>query len=281
MEPVHFRFRGGHDVRAGSQHLCHDQPDQASLFRKPAEGGHTCSAGKGNRDEEYAANVKALNLVVATWISEMVRENPVCKLTPIFKITISIWMRSRPRRVDTKESTAAKPPTSRFTFGSDAPVTMTNKAAAPTPAAAKPFNFGFGSTSSTTGTILSFPNVAKPTADNKPDEKATANNDVDEPTKVEFTPVKEKDSIFPKRRTVASERCTSKRWALVRADTSIGQILLKIILKQAVPVQGMGKNNVMMVCIPEMKPPPTSVLLRVKTGEEADELYETLIKQNN
>ncbi|EDS28318.1 nucleoporin [Culex quinquefasciatus] len=82
-------------------HLCHDQPEQASLFWgwNPAEGGHTGSAGKGTADEEYAANVKALKLAEATWISEKVKENPVCKLTPIFKITKSIWMRSRPRRV--------------------------------------------------------------------------------------------------------------------------------------------------------------------------------------
>ncbi|XP_052562919.1 uncharacterized protein LOC120416416 [Culex pipiens pallens] len=45
------------------------------------------SAGKGTADEEYAANVKALKLAEATWISEKVKENPVCKLTPIFKIT--------------------------------------------------------------------------------------------------------------------------------------------------------------------------------------------------
>uniref|UniRef100_A0A8D8B823 Nuclear pore complex protein Nup50 n=1 Tax=Culex pipiens TaxID=7175 RepID=A0A8D8B823_CULPI len=102
-------------------------------------------------------------------------------------------------KLDTKESTAAKPVISRITFGSDALATTTNTAVAPTPAAAKPLSFVLGSTSSTTGTILRFLNVAKPTADNKPDEKATANNDVEEPSKGEFTPVKEKDSIFPKR----------------------------------------------------------------------------------
>lgn len=44
----------------------------------------------------------------------------------------------------------------------------------------------------------------------------------------------------------------------------------------------MGKNNVMMVCIPnppfdpKSPPVPTPLLFRVKTGEEADELLSKL-----
>ncbi|EDS45112.1 nucleoporin [Culex quinquefasciatus] len=81
---------------------------QAAVYRR----GHTGSAGKGTADEEYAANVKALKLAEATWISEKVKENPVCKLTPIFKITKSIWMRSRPRR---KKATRGKASSSTYT----------------------------------------------------------------------------------------------------------------------------------------------------------------------
>jgi nuclear pore complex protein Nup50 len=45
----------------------------------------------------------------------------------------------------------------------------------------------------------------------------------------------------------------------------------------------MGKNNVMIVCVPtpDEKPPPTSVLIRVKTGEEADDLLNAINKQKN
>lgn len=256
---------------------------------------------KESGDEEYAANVKALNLAVSAWISEKVKENPLCKLTPIFKdydkYLDEIEAKKSSNKPVTKESSPAKmaAPASGFTFGSVAPATAT----APAPAA-KPFSFGFGSTagttSSTPGTGFSFANVAKPAEDSsKSDEKAAEDED-DEPPKVEFTPVEEKDSIYSKRcklfvkadgnfsdrgiGTLHIKKVDTKVQVLVRADTSLGQILLNIILNEAVPVQRMGKNNVMMVCVPtpETKPPPTSVLLRVKTGEEADELYETLIK---
>ncbi|EDS42536.1 nucleoporin [Culex quinquefasciatus] len=118
----------------------------------------------------------------------------------------------------------------------------------------------------------------------------TATDDDDE---VEFTPVKEKDSIFSKRfklfvktdgnysdrdiGTLHIKKVDGKVQILVRADTSIGQILLNIILNEAVPVQGMGKNNVIMVCVPTPETKP-SVLLPVKNGEDADDLYETLNK---
>lgn len=80
--------------------------------------------------------------------------------------------------------------------------------------------------------------------------------------------------------TLHLKKVDSKVQLIVRADTNLGNILLNIILNESVPLQRMGKNNVMMICLPtpESKPPPSSVLLRVKTAEEADELYETLSK---
>ncbi|XP_052895254.1 nuclear pore complex protein Nup50 [Anopheles moucheti] len=120
--------------------------------------------------------------------------------------------------------------------------------------------------------------------------------DEDEPPKVEFTPVEEKDSLYSKRcklfvkaggsysdrgvGTLHVKMVDGKVQVLVRADTSLGNILLNIILNDSVPLQRLGKNNVMMICLPtpDAKPPPTSVLLRVKTTEEADELYESLLK---
>ena len=70
---------------------------------------------------------------------------------------------------------------------------------------------------------------------------------------------------------------------IVRADTNLGNILLNIMIVEGLPTSRLGKNNVMVVCIPtpDAKPPPTSVLLRVKTGEEADELLATINKYKN
>ncbi|XP_052865746.1 nuclear pore complex protein Nup50 [Anopheles cruzii] len=154
----------------------------------------------------------------------------------------------------------------------------------------------FGSQPSAGG--FSFGNVTKPAADTgkKDTDEGDGGEGTDEPPKVEFTPVEEKDSVYSKRcklfvkaagtysdrgvGTVHIKQVDGKVQVLVRADTNLGNVLLNIILNESVPLQRMGKNNVMMICLPtpESKPPPTSVLLRVKTGPEADELYETLLK---
>lgn len=67
---------------------------------------------------------------------------------------------------------------------------------------------------------------------------------------------------------------------LVRAETVMGNVLVNVLLTTSVPTQRMGKNNVMMVCMPTPQdlPPPTTVLLRVKTADEADNLLSTLNK---
>lgn len=62
----------------------------------------------------------------------------------------------------------------------------------------------------------------------------------------------------------------------------VGNILLNIILQSSMPCSRVGKNNVMVVCVPN--PPvddknttsPVPLLIRVKTSEDADELHKTL-----
>lgn len=260
-----------------------------------------------SKTEDYAASIKALNQSVAAWISDKVKENPLCKLTPIFKDYEKHLedIEAKKDKAEPKDAGKTTPTTAAstgFTFGSVAPATGTTPALASTAAApAKTFSFGFGSTAAsstlTTGTTtgFTFANVAKP-AEEKSDDKAGGDADEDEPPKVEFTPVEEKDSVYSKRcklfvkadgnfsdrgvGTLHVKKVDTKVQVIVRADTNLGNILLNIILNESVPVQRMGKNNVMMVCLPtpDAKPPPTSVLLRVKTADEADALYETLNK---
>lgn len=69
-----------------------------------------------------------------------------------------------------------------------------------------------------------------------------------------------------------------KTQLIVRADTALGNLLLNTLLTQSIPVKRMNKNTIMLVCLPmpDSSPPPVSVLLRVKTSEAADELFETL-----
>lgn len=145
-------------------------------------------------------------------------------------------------------------------------------------------------------TPFTFSNVSKPV--DQPDKKEETQEDEDEPPKVEFTPVVEEGNIFSKRCKVFIKKDdafkdrgvgqlflkpvegSEKIQLIVRADTSLGNLILNFILSAAIPVQRMGKNNVMLVCIPtpDSKPPPTPVLLRVKTGEEADDLLKVLEK---
>lgn len=61
-----------------------------------------------------------------------------------------------------------------------------------------------------------------------------------------------------------------------------GNILLNIIVQASMPCSRLGKNNVMVVCVPN--PPiddknptsPVPLLIRVKTAEDADELNKIL-----
>ncbi|XP_051781622.1 nuclear pore complex protein Nup50 [Erpetoichthys calabaricus] len=72
---------------------------------------------------------------------------------------------------------------------------------------------------------------------------------------------------------------------LVRADTNLGNILLNIMLHSSIPCTRAGKNNVMIVCVPN--PPldektqasPVPMLIRVKTSEDADELHKIITEK--
>lgn len=152
------------------------------------------------------------------------------------------------------------------------------------------FSFAPGSTP------FSFGNIQPPA----PSADASAGGDAEEseePPKVEFTQVVEDDAVFSKRCKVFIKKDkdftdrgvgtlylkpvkdSEKTQMLVRADTNLGNILVNLILIDGIPCQRMGKNNVMMVCIPTPEEKKaTSLLLRVKTSEEADELLNEIKK---
>ncbi|KAM4569858.1 nuclear pore complex protein Nup50 [Odontesthes bonariensis] len=73
-----------------------------------------------------------------------------------------------------------------------------------------------------------------------------------------------------------------KTQMVIRADTNLGNILLNIMVPPSMPCSRVGKNNVMVVCVPN--PPvddknpssPVSLLIRVKATEDADELHKIL-----
>ncbi|XP_037297392.1 LOW QUALITY PROTEIN: nuclear pore complex protein Nup50-like [Manduca sexta] len=185
-----------------------------------------------------------------------------------------------------------------FTFG----ITSTSSATTTT---ASPFSLSPSKTINTNGTAsfqfgtgkpFSFSsNITQKAENTKSNDDAQEEEDT--PPKVEFTPIAEENSVFDKRCKIFVKKDanfvdkgvgtlylkidnTDKHQLLVRANTTLGNVLLNLRLSSAIPTQRMGKNNVMLVCIPtpEAKPPPTPVLVRVKTSEEADELLETINK---
>jgi len=130
---------------------------------------------------------------------------------------------------------------------------------------------------------------------------ATAEDAEYVPPKADVSEVKEDDALYTKRCKLFYQKdgawiergvgnihlkpCNGKTQLVMRADTSLGQIILNIMLHASIPFKRQGKNNVSFMCIPN--PPidpknddkkPVSMLMRVKTGEDADELLEQLDK---
>lgn len=158
-----------------------------------------------------------------------------------------------------------------------------------------PNTTGFSFTGSTPFT---FNNVSQPTSKNESNKTKVSEDEDDEPPKVEFTPVLEKDHIFTTKCKVFVKKDGSfgdrgvgnlylkpienseKVQLIVRADTNLGNLLCNFILSTNIPTKRMGKKDVMLVCLPtpDFKPPPVPVLLRVKSSEEADKLLEALEK---
>ncbi|XP_018803939.1 PREDICTED: nuclear pore complex protein Nup50 [Bactrocera latifrons] len=180
------------------------------------------------------------------------------------------------------------------------------------PSTSMPFTFGKPATNgdssekkspsfsfTPSSTPFSFGNI-KPPADPTPSTSTDANladDEEDQPPKVEFKQVVEEDAVYSKKCKVFVKKDgaftdhgvgtlylkpvkdSEKTQLLVRADTNLGNILVNLILSAGIPTQRMGKNNVMMVCFPTPDvEKATSMLLRVKTAEEADELLAELEK---
>ncbi|XP_059793124.1 nuclear pore complex protein Nup50 isoform X2 [Balaenoptera ricei] len=121
----------------------------------------------------------------------------------------------------------------------------------------------------------------------------------DEPPKVVVTEVKEEDAFYSKKCKLFYKKdnefkekgvgtlhlkptANQKTQLLVRADTNLGNILLNVLIPPNMPCTRTGRNNVLIVCVPN--PPtdeknattPVTMLIRVKTSEDADELHTIL-----
>ncbi|NWH57249.1 NUP50 protein, partial [Geococcyx californianus] len=126
--------------------------------------------------------------------------------------------------------------------------------------------------------------------------------DEDEPPKVIVNEIKEDDAFYSKKCKLFYKKDNEfkekgvgtlhlkpagneKTQLLVRADTNLGNILLNVLIPPKMPCTRTGKNNVLIVCVPnppidEKNPAvPVTMLIRVKTSEDADELHKILLEK--
>ncbi|XP_011693726.1 PREDICTED: nuclear pore complex protein Nup50 [Wasmannia auropunctata] len=168
------------------------------------------------------------------------------------------------------------------------------------------FSFGQSSTASNVTAGFSFgsakpfsfaPQAVKPQESEDKTDNENKDEEDEEPPKPDFKPVAEEGTIYEQRCKVFVKKDnnfsdrgigmlylkptpTGKTQLIVRADTTLGNLLLNTLLTQSIPTKRMNKNTIMLVCLPmpDSSPPPVAVLLRVKTSEDADELLEALNK---
>ncbi|XP_030576540.1 nuclear pore complex protein Nup50 [Archocentrus centrarchus] len=167
------------------------------------------------------------------------------------------------------------------------------------------FSFSSSSSSSSQTSLFGAPGSAAPLSfsgakgeDSQPTDE-NGDEESEEPPKPEVKEVKEDDAFYSKKckmfykkdsefkdkgvGTLHLKQTTDgKTQMIIRADTNLGNILLNIIVPSTMPCSRVGKNNVMVVCAPN--PPiddknpttPVTLLIRVKTAEDADELHKIL-----
>lgn len=189
-----------------------------------------------------------------------------------------------------------------FNFGQKVDSTMlssfSSKAAAPS------FSFSSGSSSAQSslfGSASSQPTLSfvAPKTENTPQADENGEEETEEPPKPEVNEVKEDDAFYSKKCKMFYKKDSEfkekgvgtlhlkqtgeeKTQMIIRADTNLGNILLNIILQSSIPCSRVGKNNVMLLCVPnpsiDDKNPDTAIplLIRVKTEEDANELLKIL-----
>ena len=252
---------------------------------------------------EYLSNLKALNTQVTSWIKSHVDLNPLIDLTPVFKdyekhisemrtkCNIKASVMGSADKAEMKEATKA------LTFG-------VSTSSAPSPFTSSTFGASQSIFGSTPKTGFSFGFGNSQTIDQTAKEETREDEEKEEesssPQKQTETVVEEdalhtkKCKLFYKKADAYEERGLGnihlkmtedkKLQMIVRAATSLGNILLNVLVTPETPVERLGKNNVMIVTIPnppiekkEADQKPVTFLIRVKTAEDADELKDKIV----
>jgi len=267
---------------------------------------------KSEKEKESSENIKVNS-------SKIVPDIPEKKVESTKSVSFGIVKPSSSTIPDkpTEVKTSA-PSSSLFSFGSSGSAVKPPEVAAATtpfsfgssqPAKKDSGGFSFGSTSSSStpaapsigfstggfsfGAAVAAATSAAPAAN---DDNKEAEDDEDQPPVVEVKQVEENDALYSKKCKLFYKKDGNyaekgvgmlylksvdggKTQLLIRADTNLGNVLLNIILSSGIPTTRVGKNNVMLVCVPNPPVDPKSessepcpMLIRVKTTEDADEL---------
>lgn len=154
----------------------------------------------------------------------------------------------------------------------------------------------FGSTPSPFSTGISFGTGATATVANVEEEEPY------EPPKPESSNVKEEGSVYEKRMKlyyfnekeqkfidrgignlfIKPTKNGESTQLIIRADTSLANILLNVKLTKVFPINKIGPKDVSYICVPNPEIPgisstsPCKFLFKVKSSEDADELLEKL-----
>ncbi|XP_051911073.1 nuclear pore complex protein Nup50 [Hippocampus zosterae] len=247
--------------------------------------GSASSAGK-----EYTRQLTALNCSVRDWISKHVDDNPLCDLQPIF--------RDYERHLATVERQYGAAPAGEDKASLPACASFSFKGKADGSPAAT-FNFGQKSAAATFSSIASAASPPSAKAERPAASEEPAGDEAYEPPRPDVREIKEDDAFYSKKcklfyrkddeykekgvGTLHLKRTEGgKTQMIIRADTNLGNILLNILLSADVKCSRAGKNNVVVMCVPN--PPvdarepgaPVPLLLRVKTADDADQLHRTL-----
>ncbi|XP_053097812.1 nuclear pore complex protein Nup50 isoform X1 [Pangasianodon hypophthalmus] len=159
--------------------------------------------------------------------------------------------------------------------------------------------FGAASTGTSPGTFSFTAAKTEAASNSQAADENGADEESDEPPVPVVREIKEKDAFYSKKCKLFYKKenefkekgvgtlhlklvSEGKLQLLIRADTNLGNILLNIMVHSSMPCSRTGKNNVMVVCVPN--PPvddknpstPVPMLIRVKTAEDADELHKLL-----
>lgn len=276
---------------------------------KVETNGHE-NGSDSNAQDSYLSNLKALNMSVFNWIKQHLEKNAYCVLTPIFKDYENHLAELESKRkvadgngnaemkkevsvMDTEEKPAPK---TGLTIG------MGNLSAAKEMSVSQPPSFsGFSFKPSSTGSAATGSGFSFAVGSSKPSTSEGGGDQGEEeyvPPPVETVEHKEEGSLYSKKCKLFYQKegawtergvgflhlkkTDGKAQLLVRADTTLGNILLNVRLSESMPLSRQGKNNVSLMSI--INPPipkvsadkPVPMLIRVKTTEDADELLEKM-----